>query len=162
MPAKAPPVAESALRSLQALGQQIRARRKALGVSGTAAAESAGMSRVTWHRIEKGEPAVAAGAYANAMAALGLEWRAGLPDEASGHASAPPEGWLPARVRIADFPQLARLAWQVHGTDTLSPQEALSIYERNWRHVDESSLLPHERALLESLRLAFAAEPRGV
>ena len=30
------------------------------------------MSRVTLHRIEKGEPSVAAGAWANAMAALGM------------------------------------------------------------------------------------------
>ena len=44
------------LTRLQELGAQIRARRKALGVSATAAAESAGMSRVTLHRIEKGAP----------------------------------------------------------------------------------------------------------
>ena len=41
---------------LQDLGARIRARRKSLGVNATAAAESAGMSRVTLHRIEKGEP----------------------------------------------------------------------------------------------------------
>lgn len=162
MPAKAPPTADRALRLLHALGQQVRARRKALGVSAMAAAESAGMSRVTWHRIEKGEPAVAIGAYANAVATLGLEWRVGLPSETPERSPAPPAGWLPARVRLADFPQLARLAWQVHGTDTLSPQEALSIYERNWRHVDEPSLLPRERALLDALRVAFATSPPDV
>ena len=26
-----------------------------------------------------------------------------------------PPLWLPARVRLADYPQLKQLAWQVHG-----------------------------------------------
>jgi len=36
-------------------------KRKALRVSATVAAEAAGMSRVTLHRIEKGEPSVTMG-----------------------------------------------------------------------------------------------------
>ena len=55
MPAKPPPLPHTVAEQLSALGQQIRARRKALGVSATAAAEAASMSRVTLHRIEKGE-----------------------------------------------------------------------------------------------------------
>jgi hypothetical protein len=64
-------------------------------------------------------------------------------------------GWLPARVRLADFPALKQLAWQVQGTDELTPREALGIYERNWRHVDEAALLPREQNLIDALRLAF-------
>jgi hypothetical protein len=51
------------------------------------------------------------------------------------------KGWIPARIHLADYPQLKQLAWQVHGTDELTPAEALSIYERNWRHVDMQSLV---------------------
>ena len=57
---------------LKALGAQIRARRKALGVSATVTAEAAALSRVTLHRIEKGTPSVAMGAWANVCAALGM------------------------------------------------------------------------------------------
>ena len=53
MPATAPPVATVAAAHLAQLGQQIRAQRKALRINATVAAEAAGMSRVTLHRIEK-------------------------------------------------------------------------------------------------------------
>lgn len=42
-------------------------------------------------------------------------------------------GLIPVRIRLADYPQLKKLAWQIHGTDELTPVEALGIYERNWR-----------------------------
>ncbi len=58
---------------LVALGAGIRARRKQLRVSATAAAEAAGLSRVTLHRIECGEPTVALGLVQRAAAALGLQ-----------------------------------------------------------------------------------------
>lgn len=157
MPAKPPlPTTQSAAQ-LQALGAQLRARRKALRVSSTAAAEAAGMSRVTLHRIEKGEPSVAAGAWANAMAALGMSLVALNADEA--HATHSDDGngpdlpnWIPVRVRLADYPQLKALAWQVHGTDALTPIEALGIYERNARHLDTAAMSPAEQALLLALQ----------
>ena len=51
--------------------------------------------------------------------------------------------------------RLQQLAWQVQGSDELTPREALGIYERNWRHLDEAALLPRERSLIDALRLAF-------
>lgn len=156
MPAKPPLPLDQSAAQLQALGTQLRTRRKALRVSSTAAAEAAGMSRVTLHRIEKGEPSVAAGAWANAMAALGMKLvalNAEDADTAGGHQSpADPADWIPVRVRLADYPQLKALAWQVHGTDTLSPLEALGIYERNARHLDAAAMSPAEQALLQALR----------
>lgn len=161
MPAKTPSTAKAACAQLQDIGRRIRARRKDLGVNATAAAESAGMSRVTWHRIEKGEPSVAAGAYANALMALGLvQWI--VSPEAATVGEGAPAGWLPAVVRIADYPQLKRLTWNLHGVDTLSPRDALAIYERNWRHVDETALDVRERALVDALRLAFSGDPLRV
>ena len=52
MPAKAPGTMRSAEPMLKELGAQIRARRKQMGISAAAAAESAGISRVTWYRVE--------------------------------------------------------------------------------------------------------------
>lgn len=157
MPAKPPTALTQSAAQLQALGAQLRARRKALKVSSTAAAEAAGMSRVTLHRIEKGEASVAAGAWANAMAVLGLSLVALDAKEARsmGEVGIPETElaqWIPVRVRLADYPQLQALAWQVHGTDTLTPVEALGIYERNARHLDMAAMPPKEQALLQALR----------
>lgn len=155
MPAKPPAIGTAVTERITALAQQIRTHRKALRVSATAAAEAAGMSRVTLHRIEKGEPSVTMGAWCNALAALGMELQAHT--GAQGQPAAAPNraGWIPARVALADYPQLRALAWQVHGTDTLTPAEALGIYERNARHLDMEAMPPHEKALLDALRLAL-------
>lgn len=157
MPAKSPIITSSTAGQLIGLGEQIRAHRKALRINTTAAAEAAGMSRVTLHRIEKGEPAVTMGAYVCAMAALGLNFGLVTPAKVSeSHHAENREGWIPARIRLKEYPQLNQLAWQAHGADTLSPIEAWDIYERNWRHLDEQALTEHERQLIDALRLAFA------
>ena len=156
MPAKPPITSSITADQLIALGLQIRAHRKALRISATTAAEAAGMSRVTLHRIEKGEPAVTMGAYVNAMTALGLNFGVLTPAELieSRH-TVNREGWIPARIRLTDYPQLRQLAWQVQGTETLSPTEAWDIYERNWRHMDEQLLTVREQQLIDALRMAF-------
>lgn len=156
MPSPAPLTSEQCAAQLQALGAQIRAQRKALRLSATATAEAAGLSRVTLHRIEKGEPSVTMGAWCNAMAALGMGLQA-TPVAADTAKPAPDRtGWIPARVPLADYPQLRALAWQVHGTDTLTPAEALGIYERNARHLDMQAMSANELALLQALRLALS------
>lgn len=159
MPAPAPTTTEQCTAQLQALGAQIRTQRKALRLSATETAEAAGLSRVTLHRIEKGEPSVTMGAWCNAIAALGMELKSGLAGaaaQATATAAADRAGWIPARVPLADYPQLRALAWQVHGTDKLTPAEALGIYERNARHLDLQALSADEQALLAALRLALA------
>lgn len=155
MPAKAPGTMRSAEPMLKELGAQIRARRKQMGISAAAAAESAGISRVTWYRVEKGEPSVAVAAYANAARALGMVWQFGSEKGTPPHDSAAPEGWLPARIPVASYPELRKLAWQVSDGGVLTPREALSIYERNARHLDMPALTPRERALIAALRIAF-------
>jgi len=163
MPAKTPPGPEAVTTRLVALGEQIRDRRKLLQVSATAAAEAAGMSRVTLHRIEAGEASVTIGAYMNVLAALQLELAILLPTETAGKESEhDTKDWIPARIRLADYPQLKQLAWQVHGTDTLTPTEALGIYERNKRHLDLQAMHPHERNLVDALRLALGEGGSGV
>lgn len=157
MPAKPPVTTCNIANQLITLGQQIRAHRKTLRISATTAAEAAGMSRVTLHRIEKGEPAVTMGAYMNAMTALGLNFGLVAPAELIvSYDAVNREGWIPARIRLMDYPQLKQLAWQVHGAVTLSPAEAWDIYDRNWRHMNEQALTEHERQLIDALRLAFS------
>jgi transcriptional regulator with XRE-family HTH domain len=150
MPARAPTPDAAATTRLGALGRGIRTRRKALGVSAQAAAEAAGMSRVTWHRIEGGEPSVTMGAYLNALGALGLEIQVAGPTPAA--ATRPEAVPLPKRIALADYPELRRLAWHVPGLQELTPAEAFNLYERNWRHLDAEALGPKERALIDALR----------
>ncbi len=149
MPATAPTVGETHAAKLRTLGEQLRVQRKRLGVSAATAAEAAGMSRVTLHRIERGEPSVTMGAYVNAAAALGLELGVVGPQPPQPPRSQ--EAGVPLRIRLADYPQLERLAWPFQGAGDLSPAEALNLYERNWRHIEQGSLAPHERALIQQL-----------
>ena len=154
MPKKSPPLNEIANAKLCSLGAQVAERRKALGVSATVAAEAAGLSRVTLHRIEKGEPSVTMGAWSNAIAALGMQLQLQA-SEAVEATSTMQIGWWPVRIALADYPQLKALAWQVHGTDHLTPVEAFDIYERNARHMDMRNMNTQEQALWQALQQAF-------
>jgi len=144
MPAKAPPVAPAVATQLETLGQRIRARREQQKVTATDAAEAAGMSRVTLHRVEKGEPSVTMGAYLSAMAAVGLSLQVREPEAEFAVAT-------PTVVRLDDYPALKQLAWQLPGVTELSPAQALDLYERNWRHLDREALMPRERRLIQAL-----------
>jgi DNA-binding XRE family transcriptional regulator len=139
------------------IGDDIRRQRKALKVSATAAAESAGMSRLTWYKIEKGEITVSIGAYLSAAHVVGLTVQAVYSaNQAFQQTSGYKEDWIPLRIHLSDFPQLRKLAWQVTGVDTLTPAEAFDIYERNWRHLDESALIDEEQKLINGLKLVFS------
>ena len=149
MPAASPAVAPGIQACLATLGQRIRSRRRQQRISALSAAEAAGLSRVTLHRIEKGESSVTMGAYMNVIEALGLELQvsaaAGAVPVAAG------EHGLPAQLALADYPQLRLLAWQRPAASTLTPEEALSLYERNWRHVDSAAMTADEAALVRAL-----------
>lgn len=163
MPAPTPAIAKTAATKLIELGKQIRAHRKQLRINATVAAEAAGMSRVTLYRIEKGEPSVTMGAYCNAMMALNMDFGILTPSKpAANEIDVDHQGWIPARIHLSDYPQLKQLAWQVHGTDELTPLEALSIYERNWRHVDVQALEPHEMQLVDALRAGLGESIKDV
>ncbi|MCV7383324.1 helix-turn-helix domain-containing protein [Mycolicibacter longobardus] len=137
--------------TLAGIGGALRSRRRALGLSAVTTAEAAGMSRVTLHRIEAGSPSVTIGAYLNAAAALGLRLKL---DELQLHrppvrktAQAAPE----TTVRVGDFPQLRAISWQLRADTELTGAEALQLYERNWRHVDQAAMSDEERAFVQRL-----------
>jgi DNA-binding XRE family transcriptional regulator len=139
---------------VKALGAQVRQRRKTLGVSVITAAEAAGMSRDTWHRMEKGEFTVTIGAWFNALAVLGLEFGVGLTDTTRPVQAA---DTIPVAVVLAHFPQLAALAWQIQGASDVSPREAFDIYARNERHIDRAKLTAREEALITNLNKVFGS-----
>ena len=149
MPARPPPVGERLEHRLKALGARIREHRKRHKVTATSAAEAAGLSRVTLHRIERGEPSVTMGSYLGAMAAVGLDLEVVDQQQMRPERDIEPE--VPASIRLADYPQLARLAWQRGSAAEVTPKEALNLYERNWRHVDPDHMEPRERALVRAL-----------
>lgn len=153
MPARNPAVTKHTEGVLAELGQQLRRRRLALGVSAVTTAEAAGMSRVTLHRIETGSAAVTIGAYLNAAAALGLRL---MLDESSDRRqpardAAPMQAAPLPTVRVGDFPQLHAIAWQLRPDAELTDIEALQLYERNWRHVDQGAMSDAERAFVQQL-----------
>lgn len=141
------------------LGLELRARRKALGISMAAAADAARVSRVTWHRLEKGEATVALGSLLAAARVLGMNLCLQVTDAVSPAAEYPLDGVLPLYIRLDDYPQLRHLAWQVgDATQVVSPREAIGLYERNWRHLQPELLEPKERALIDALRQVFGVE----
>jgi transcriptional regulator with XRE-family HTH domain len=145
MPSRSPDAHDPlVLQELQALGDAVRRRRKSMRVAAGSVARAANLSRQTLHRIEQGEPSVTMGAWLNVLRALGL----GLQVAGTPQAASPPED--AGSVRLADYPQLQRLAWHRSG-DTLTGEEALALYERNWRHVDPGALQPAERDLIARL-----------
>ena len=137
------------------LGASLRQARLALGVSATAAAQAAGVSRPTWHRMEAGTPGVSAGAYARALDSLGLASLTAS-DVVESATGTRPEGTIPTRIRIGDWPQLAAVAWSLQPDTLVTPRQALEIYERNRRHLERTELGDDEAALIRNLRDALA------
>lgn len=149
MPSQAPRIGPDVAAQLVELGARVRAHRRRHKVSAVAAAEAAGMSRVTFHRVERGEPSVTMGAYLSAAAAVGLELD--LRERQASKADETAAGGVPSKIRLDEYPQLKQLAWQRPAAVELTPVEALNLYERNWRHVDHQRMDGRERALVQAL-----------
>lgn len=136
------------------LGAKIAAQRKALGVRAQSAARSAGISRVTLHRIEKGETSVSLGAYLQVCHALGLNLGILTADEgqeAHKQQSIHPLMSQDSHIRIGDYSQLTALAWQLDVNTLITDEQARGIYERNKRFLDVREIDSHERALMQRL-----------
>ncbi len=147
MPSAAPPRGTQLKKLLRQLGQQLRTRRKLLKISAVATAEAAGVSRMTLNRIESGSASVTMGAYLNVISVLGLELDLRDPKLRSPITVSQ----VPDKIRLADYPQLKKVAWQLKDSTEVTAEEALDLYERNWRHVDREKLSARERRLIEGL-----------
>ncbi|GEE02650.1 hypothetical protein nbrc107696_30960 [Gordonia spumicola] len=54
-------------------------------------------------------------------------------------------------VLVSEFPQLTTLCWQFAPDARLTWDEALSVYERNWRYVEQEKLTADEAAFIQEL-----------
>lgn len=146
-------------KALQELGSKLREYRKRMKISALAAAEASEISRITLYRIELGEASVTMGAYINVIHALGLKLEL---TSYTPYAAKPlqdkPNQQIPKNIRIADYKQLKKLAWQIKDTKELSAEEALNLYERNWRHIDLKKIDKKEEKLIRTLLNAFGRE----
>lgn len=150
MPAASPRITPTAATDLAAVGEAIKQRRVELGYSMVDAAGNAGVSRVTLHRIERGNTSVTIGAYAAVANSLGLMIAA----------TTPPDRHTNKMIQVRDYPQLTAIAWNLREDGTLSDEEALALYERNWRHVDQEALNADEQELIQRLTRAAGHEGR--
>jgi hypothetical protein len=57
----------------------------------------------------------------------------------------------------AHYGELARLAWNRDSSRPITGEEALALYEANWRHVDIASLSESEKQLIGELTKRFGA-----
>ncbi|MBB3946144.1 hypothetical protein GGQ73_002090 [Rhizobium skierniewicense] len=55
------------------------------------------------------------------------------------------------QVQVNQYPQLRTLCWNRADDVVLDSGEAFSLYERNWRFVDQDVLTTEEMALLQDL-----------
>lgn len=156
MPAKPTPLPEAEVRQLAELGERLRLARLRRGQTAAAVAARAGITRVTLTRLERGEAGVTVGTLIKVMGALGLADDFECLARDTGQALAT-ERLAPRRVppciRLAHYPQLQSVAWHVAEgpAAVLTPAEAFTLYERNWRHIEPAKMLPRELALLERL-----------
>jgi transcriptional regulator with XRE-family HTH domain len=93
-------------RSLSKFGHDLAVARRKLHLTIGMMAERTGLAKSTYARIEKGDPAVAMGAYAMALFILGFGEALGdLTDPGHDeHGLLLDEEWLPKRVRIKKPP----------------------------------------------------------
>ena len=137
------------------IGIAIKQERKRLNVTAEALSGASGISRVTLHRIEKGEGGSSLNSYLAVVAALNLELT--LTDTSKvGARKVDQEDSIPVIIRLDDYPELKKLSWHITGRDYLKPFEAHAMYERNVRHLDENDMTRAERLLMANLNRAFA------
>lgn len=53
-------------------------------------------------------------------------------------------------IKINDYPQLKLISWNIHA-DNINEQDALDLYELNWRYVDQENLTTAESNLIQRL-----------
>jgi hypothetical protein len=55
------------------------------------------------------------------------------------------------QLHLAEYPQLRLIAWNRKDDDLIEEDEALALYERNWRYVDHAHITEKEQQLIDRL-----------
>jgi hypothetical protein len=137
---------------LASLGQKILLQRKKLKVAAESVALAAAISRITLHRIEKGEPGVGMGAYMSVIIALGLSLS--IQEGAPKLIDAKEDNLLSA-IAIKDYPQLKLISWQLRDDAVLNAMEAKNMYERNQKYILFNEMTEQEKKLIKRLGVEF-------
>jgi transcriptional regulator with XRE-family HTH domain len=137
---------------LASLGQKILLQRKKFQVAAESVALTAGISRITLHRIEKGEPSVSMGAYMSVIIALGLSLD--IDEKNPEFNDATKENNL-SDIAIQDYPQLKLISWQLKDDAVLNAVEAKNMYERNQKYILFNEMTAHEKKLIKQLGVEF-------
>ncbi|WP_179958200.1 helix-turn-helix domain-containing protein [Chitinimonas arctica] len=156
-----PHVAQDALKQL---GAKLREARIQRGWTQREFAQRVGVHESTLVRLEAGDAGVTTAVLACALNALGglqgfcepqLHPKVGgalietaIPRRRVGGVR------IPRRLNLEAYPQLKQLAWN-RTTKDIDAEDALSLYERNWRFVDVDALSDKEAKLIDRLKKKF-------
>lgn len=155
MPAKAAPLADDLQQLWAQVSDRVRAARLRRNMTAEQVAREAGITRVTLNRLEQGDPSVTVATFLKVLDSLRLSQDlADVAEDARRRTPGErlPPRRLPTRIRVDAYPQLRQIAWHLSESGaTLTPKEALELYERNWRHIDQDRVMPKERALIKKL-----------
>jgi predicted acylesterase/phospholipase RssA len=121
-------------------------------VAAESVALAAAISRITLHRIEKGEPGVSMGAYISVIIALGLNLSI---QEVAPKLNDAEEEKNPCEIAIKDYPQLKLISWQLKDDAVLNALEAKNMYERNQKYILFNEMTEHEKKLIKQLGVEF-------
>ena len=128
-------ISNDAISQLADIGQLIRQHRRSFKITANAAAQTAGISRVTLHRIEKGEPTVSMGAYLNVVSALDLNLHLSAKGSKGYEVNGDDVGKLPVRLSFSDYPQLKSLHGMCRGLMSyllLRPTQSMNVTSASW------------------------------
>jgi len=106
-----PKVEEELARLLEAVGARVRAAREGLGLTVSALAQQAGITRTTYYRVEAGDGRVSLATYAQVLQLLDLE-------QSLGRLAQPNPRTVVSRSRVAHAPAKARPAASERGDRT--------------------------------------------
>jgi transcriptional regulator with XRE-family HTH domain len=158
------------------LGARIAALRRIKRMRQQDVAAAAGLARATVREIERGSATAGIGSYLRVLEVLDalndVNRVAHLAEDVADATTRPVTRVRPSRqatlvrrthrnpgadlVHIDDYPQLAQLAWNRAVRD-IAGEDALALYEANWRFVEPDELTVHETALIERLKEKFGS-----
>lgn len=132
---------------LAGLGARIRLARRCRGLSAAHLAAEAGITRVTLTALEtRGQSTLST--LSKVLAALGMPGDINLLAK-----DVCLESFRDGGLALKDLPHLREVAaWHIQDENArLSPIEAFSLYERNWRYLDPKKIVGDEAQILRML-----------